>query len=105
MYVGYDWPPAAPNESEVYAVDFSNDLAMDEGETLISAVFQIKVVAGTDSAASSRLTGSSECLGAKAMQRVEGLQPGVKYLIEALATTSLGNKLSLHCHVTCQDPA
>lgn len=106
MYVGKDFDAADPLESEVYTFDFVKDLPT--GETIASAVWTCTVAADSDAddaAASSRLSGSPTVIGKKTSHRLLGLVAGVKYLLQAVATTNTGNVIALHSHVTSIEAA
>lgn len=102
MYVGRDFDPSDPGESEVYSLDFSRDL--DANEALTAATWTCSVASGSDPSASSRISGSASVSGKTTSQRVTGLQPGVRYRLQAVATTTFGNTVSLWSHVTCASP-
>ena len=102
MYIGRDFDPGDVGENDVYTFDFVNNLNV--GETLSSATWTCAAVTGADAAASTRLYGSASCSGTQTSQRVYSLLPGVRYRLQALATTSLGNTKSLWAHVTCANP-
>lgn len=100
MYAGRRFSPSDPDvESETYAFDFRNDVAT--AETLVSAVFSIAVTKGTDASAAARLSGSATVSGKVAAQRIAGLEEGVSYRLQCVATTSLGNEVSLYSFVDC----
>lgn len=103
MYVGYDFDYSDPTEKEVYQFDFTPDLAL--GETIVSAVWVCSAVSGTDGAASTRMIGSIANSGAVTQQWFQGFLPGVKYLLQAEVTTTLGQILSYWSHVSCLNPA
>lgn len=106
MYVGQDFDAADPQESEVYSFDFVRDLA--PGETIASAVWTCEVAPDSpvaDAGAATRLVGPPGNDGQVTMQRVAGLVDGVKYVLQAVVTSSLGNQVSLWSNVTCDDPA
>ena len=56
MYAGKDFNNADPGETDVYSLDFTNDL--HEDETVVSAAWTCEAVVGTDASASSRLSGA-----------------------------------------------
>lgn len=100
MYVGRDFSPADPVESDVYAFDFRKDLAA--GETLSSATFVLSVIDGTDSTPGSRLTGVALVSGTQARQRIAGLLPDTTYRLEAVVTTSQANTKALWSRIECR---
>jgi hypothetical protein len=104
MYVGAEFSPAEQIESDVYGLDFVNDL--DEGETLVSAAWYLTVVQGTDPTPNSHLVGVAELVtpeGTSAQtatqQRISGLLPDVTYAVQAVVTTSEGNTKALFSHI------
>ncbi len=106
MYVGKDFDPADPSESEVYSFDFVRDLT--EGESIASATWTIAVAADSaaaDPAAATRLSGGPSNAGTITSQRVVGLLDGVKYVLSATVTSNLGNKATLFSHVTSRSPS
>lgn len=103
MYVGRDWSVMNTGESEVFGLDFVNDLPT--GDSLTSVVFTIAVVSGTDATPSSRLDGSPGISGTTAIQRISDLLPNVNYVLVAIAETALGNTLILYSRVRCMTPA
>jgi hypothetical protein len=103
MYVGYDFDNTDPTETEIYQFDFTPDFAL--GETIVSAVWFCSAASGTDGAASSRMIGPIANAGAVTQQWFTGFLPGVRYLIEANVTTTLGQVLSYWSHVACFTPA
>lgn len=91
-------------ESEVFGLDFVNDLEVDE--TLISSVWTLAVVAGVDASPNDHLTGPSKVvtpdggtLQTATIQRIGGLLPGVTYRTRAVVITSQGNTKSLWSHI------
>jgi hypothetical protein len=102
MYVGRDFDPSDPGENEVYSFDFTRDLA--DNEALTAATWSCTVAGGSDPSAASRISGSASVSGKTTSQRVTGLLAGVRYRLQAIATTTFGNTVSLFSHVTCQSP-
>jgi len=102
MFVGKDWDPSDPGENELYTLDFVNDLAANEAMT--SATWTCAAVTGSDPSAASRISGPASVSGKTTSQRVTGLLAGVRYRLQAIATTTFGNTVSLYSHVTCQSP-
>lgn len=107
MYAGRDFPPADPGEYEPYTFDFVRDVA--EGEIITGAAWTCSVAAdsqGTDDDPMSRLAFvAPDNSGTVTNQIVTNLLPGVKYVLQATVTTSLGNTLSLWSHVECNQPS
>jgi len=104
MFVGRDFSPQEPEESEVLGLDFVNDLQRDE--TLMNSVWEMTVANGIDTDPSAHLEGPSfvvEPDGSSAktatIQRVGGLVPGVNYKVRAIVVTTLGNTVSLWSHI------
>lgn len=100
MYIG-QFDPAEQAENEPFEFDYRRDLV--SGETIVSVVFTISVIEGSDSVPGSRMVGVPVISGAKVRQRISGLLPSVTYRIEAAATTSQGNIKRLWGRVTCKD--
>lgn len=100
MYVGRDFDASDTTESEVYSLNFVNDL--QSGETILSVVFAMTAAEGVDSDPSSRLDGAPSFIGTTAMQRVTGLVTGVVYTLAATVTTSLGNRITLWSRIPCE---
>lgn len=107
MYARRDFDPIDEGEIGDFTFDFARD-DIASGETIVSAVWNCSVAEssiGADPSASSRLSGSPYITGLTTMQRVSGTVGGVKYVLQASVTTSLGNVLSLWSYVTCNVPA
>lgn len=110
MYVGKDFDPSDTGEAETYGFDYGAILAA--GETIASVVWTCAVISGSDSIPMSRLNGSPNIIAspstgaasAATTQSVSTMLPGVQYRLQALVTTSLGQKLSLWSHVQCNAP-
>ena len=106
MYVGRDFDPSDTGESERFSFDFVNDL--QTGDTIQSVLWTCEVAATSeqeDDAAGACIVGAPVIAGTKTTQRVEGLKPGVRYVLQAEATTVVGDKVSLWSHVECKEPA
>ena len=106
MYAGRDFDPSDSGEAEFYKFDYTAILGLSE--TIASAVWTCSVVTGTDPAAASHISGSASVIPGKygaasaaTQQLVSGLVPGVQYRLQSMATTSLGQSLSLWSHVSC----
>lgn len=115
MYVGRDFDPIEPNETDVFTFEFTADLA--PGVTISSPVWSC-AVANTDAGATldedpaSRLQGAPNVTVAAdpigggvrsfANQKVAGMLDGNVYLLEAVVATSDGRTLALHAHVRCK---
>jgi hypothetical protein len=91
-------------ESEVFGLDFVNDL--DEGETLTGATWNLTVIQGTDATPNTHLSGSPTLVipdgttrQTATQQRITGLLPNVTYTAQAVVTTSSGNTKSLWSHI------
>lgn len=107
MKVRHDFDPADAGESELYGFDFTPELA--PADYLTAATFALDVVDGADADVATRLVGSgavatkpNETRVVMALQRLANLQPGVSYRLRCLATTSVGNTVSLYANVTCR---
>lgn len=106
MYARRDFDPADPGEDEQYFLDFSRDLVA--GDTIASTVWSCEVAVSSkvdDASAASRLVGSPTDAAQQTSHRVVNLQAGVKYMLRAVATTSLGHTVSLWSYVQCMEPA
>lgn len=79
-------------DEEFFTFDYVEDLA--SGETIVSALWAIAVVTGTDPAASSMLFGASSISGSKVTQMVINGLNNVRYLLTCQATTSNGQKIT-----------
>ena len=99
MYVGRDYDPANPDESEVYGLDFTNYLA--RGETILTATSDLTVFEGTDADPTSHLSGSPSVSGATVSQRLLTLTSGVTYTLSFTAVTTMSNTLTLFSRVAC----
>lgn len=101
MYAGIDWSEWTVGENRPLTLDFVNDGLVD-GENLASATWSCVAVIGTDASAATRLTGVAAQSGTKTSQQCTGFLVGVKYLLEAVVVTTLGNTFKLHSHITCK---
>lgn len=104
MYLGRDFSPQEVHESEVFGMDFVNDL--DHNEQLISSRWTIAVKEGFDPDPKHHLEGTSAVvipIGSNmktcSVQRIGGLWPDVTYRVEATVITTQGNTRSLWSHV------
>lgn len=105
MYVGREFHPADPGESEDYTFDFVKDLA--EGETIVGATWTCSVADDSeeeDADAADHVAIPASYDGTRTTQHISGLVAGVKYLLQAVVETSAGNTVSLWSHVTCMEP-
>lgn len=91
-------------ESEVFGLDFVNDL--DVGETLIGAVWLLTVIDGVDPTPVAHLIGTPTLVTPAGTtrqtateHRISGLLPNVKYTAQAIVSTSSGNFRSLWSHI------
>lgn len=106
MYARRDFDPMDVGEIGEFTFDFARDLA--SGDTIASVVWACTVADssdGDDGSASSRLSGFPSNTSSKTTHTVSGLVAGVKYLLQASATTTLGDVLSLWSYVDCKAPA
>jgi hypothetical protein len=108
MYVGRDFDPANPTESEVYSLDFVNELGGSEAVSSVTSV-GLTVFQGTDSNPGGHLNGGSSILGSVVSQRVGGagaptgnLLAGVTYTLSFTVTTSLSNIVTLFSRIPCR---
>jgi len=104
MYMGRDFSPQEQQESEVFGMDFVNDL--EHEEQLLASKWTIEVVQGNDPTAQVHLEGPctevvpfGSNLKTATIQRIGGLWPDVTYKVEATVITNQGNTRSLWSHV------
>jgi hypothetical protein len=104
MYAGRDFSPQETQESEPIGLDFVNDL--DDGEFLMSSVWDMAAVSGLDLTPELRLEGPSIVIEPEGsndktatVQRVGNLVPGVTYRVRATVITTYGNTRSLWSHI------
>lgn len=103
MYCGQDWDPIDPNETDVFSLDFRNDLNPNEGiNTVIN--WSIGVTYGTDPTPSARLVGNAGISGTITSMVMTTPQPGVTYWLAALIQTTAGRRIELFSHVPCTVP-
>lgn len=102
--MGRDFSPVETIETQIYGLDFVNDL--DANETLIGAVWSLTVIQGVDPLASTRLSGlpalvtpTGTTRQTATQQRISGLLANVTYTAQAIVTTSLSNTKSLWTHI------
>ncbi len=101
MYVGRDFDPANSTESEVYSLDFVNELAT--GETLLSITsVTFTVFQGTDANPDSHVSGNPSITGSVASQRLVSLTSGVTYTLAFTVLTSLSNTITLFSRIACR---
>lgn len=102
-YAGKDFaPPANPEESEVYAIDFA--LQLLPGETISTVTWNMLVAAKSaapDATPQSRRSGSATINGTVVSQRLAGMLAGVTYVTQAIVATSFGNTLEVYSHIPC----
>src|SRR5260370_14275723 len=105
MYAGTDFDPIDVNEQAMLTLDFAK-YPLAVGETIPTApVWTCTVADGTDATPGARLLGSPSITGTQAMQKVGTMVAGVKYRLQATATTSLPQVINLFSFILCQDPA
>lgn len=97
MKLPVDFSDAEPTDTIVYTIDFVQDLAV--GDSIATAAWQIIVSSGVDPLASAHTVGAPVIVGTEVRQTVGGLISGNYYVMRALVTTALGNKVSLFSHV------
>lgn len=102
MYCGQDWDPLDASETDVFSLDFRNDV--NPGEVVVTASWSIGVSYGNDPSPSSRLVGNPGVSGTITSMTVSTAQPGVIYWLAALATTTRGRQIELWGHVPCVVP-
>ena len=101
-YLGRDFDPIVPGESEIFTIDFVNDLPEDD--EINTVTFAIAVVTGTDASASTRLIGSPTILDTTVLHRVGDCVANVVYRLTATVTTTHSNTLKLYSHINCVSP-
>jgi hypothetical protein len=104
-YAGADFPNADVGSTVTYFFDFT--LALAAGETITGASWTCATSSDSivaDSSASSRINGPPSITGNVVGQKFSGYLAGVKYLITATASTSLGNALTTWAHFYCDSP-
>ena len=103
MYVGLDFSPQEPEESEVIGLDFVYDV--DHDETLLSSTWDMWVVAGVDpnpnhfEGPSMEVVPIGSSLKTGTVIRIGGLLPGVTYRVRAKVVTTKGNSRNLWSHI------
>ncbi len=104
MYLGMDFSPQEFDESEVFGMDFVNDL--DDEEQLINATWTIAVAQGQDPNPKVHLEGPPAVtiplgsnLKTATIQRIGGLWPNVTYVVSAFVVTDRGNSRNLWTHI------
>lgn len=105
-YAGSDFPMADFGSTVTYFFDFT--FALFTGETVTAASWTCATATDSqvaDASASSRISGPASITGAVVGQKFTGYLAGVKYLVEATATTSLGNSITCWSHFYCDSPA
>ena len=103
IYAGRDWDIQDVGESELFGLDFVNDLPT--GDSLSTVAWTLTVAEGTDPAPNTHLDGLPGTSGTIALQRLSGLLPNVRYILKATASTALGNTIILYSHVACENPS
>ena len=86
------------NETRQLTFDFSSYLTT--GETISTAVPSCAVWSGTDASPSSLISGASAISGALVTQLFAGGLAGVIYVVQMVATTSIGQILPLSGFLT-----
>ncbi len=84
--------PKSPSEEFAYAFDLTERLG--DGDTVSSVAFSIEVYEGADPQVSTMLTGSPSVNGALVSHKIRGGVNGTTYYLEALATTTDGEKIA-----------
>jgi hypothetical protein len=103
MYTGRDFTDMVQGEDFPFAFDFAPYIAA--GENVTGSTWSIEAVKGTDPDAATHLQGLPQMQDGKSVQRINGLVPGVTYLLRANVTTDNLNTKSLWSHVRCATPA
>ncbi len=103
MYCGQDWDPLDIAETDVFSLDFINDLKPKEGIT--AATFSIGVSYGNDPLPTARLVSVPGISGTIVSQTVaQPPAPGIIYWLSALVTTTKGRQLELWGHFSSVAP-
>lgn len=97
MELPADFSSVEPTDVQTFIIDFVNDLA--DSDSISAALWQIIVSTGNDPLAAARTVGDPVIVGTEVRQTVTGLISGNYYVMRALVTTTLGNKVSLYSHV------
>lgn len=103
MYVGSDYSPSDNPESEIYGLDFVNDLP--SGDSITSATWTCLVANDsqvTDPSPSSRIVGGATITGTVVEGRFSAFVTGCKYVLKATIGTAQGNTLINYSHVTAE---
>jgi hypothetical protein len=97
MYAGQDWDPLDVVETDVFSLNFINDLNPGEGITLVT--FTIGVTYGNDPTPSLRLVGIPGIAGTVVSQTVsQPPAPGIIYWLAGQVVTTAGRRLELWGH-------
>jgi hypothetical protein len=108
-----DFAPAEARDDEPFGIDFVNDLGrLLPGEQLASAEFQIGVISGVDLNPAAHLGTQYVAVNpfsgtgnvTMAVVQLSGLVANVCYWLQATATTTFGNVLTLWGKVPPEDP-
>lgn len=103
MYVGADYSPSDNPESELYGLDFINDLPT--GDSITGATCTCSNASDSpvqDATPAARIIAGPFVVGTVTSVRLSGLQTGVKYTLQATVTTTFGNTIVLFSHVTAE---
>jgi hypothetical protein len=97
MYCGQDWDPLDIAETDIFSLNFINDLNV--GEIITSVTFTIGVTYGNDQTPSARLIGGPGISGTIVSQTVsQPPAPGITYWLAAQVKTTNGRTLELWGH-------
>ena len=94
-----DYDPQNPGETEVFGMDFVNELSV--GETIVSASVTLQVVTGTDATPQTHVNGSATISLSKVSQSIGGLLVNVTYRVIFTVVTNKGQTIILYSHVRC----
>ncbi len=96
--------PINPGEEETFELDFTEDMDVDEGETITSATWACTVRSGLDSAAAACISGGAVVTNDHLMTRqfCKGFKAGVVYILAATVITNKGNKKTISAGLPCQ---
>lgn len=103
MFTSRDYDPAQSGESDVYGMNFVNDI--DADDSIVSATWTLSVAYGTDATPSARLINAAWVESPTVTnQRIANLVAGVTYIVQVSVNTTLGNTKQLYSHIECVVP-
>lgn len=108
MYLGQDYDPIEPGETDIFTIEFSEELA--PGITISAPVWTCAVASTltgftADPTPANRLAGLANvtAYGGRTFtnQAFTGMIAGNNYILQATVTTSDGRTLQRYSHVLC----